>query len=306
MPNSYLSDGIFNLHRRTIMDSFSCIFFLRQLHLDLNMCCFINFKLKSLHFSIKKSTVRLLSYTLTSKRLVETNVNMTPRHQKWCQNRHTDGMHKSSYTPHVRWHFLPPIRVNGNPGWVCKNFWVFIFSVLCRDKNDCPAFWNINFYKVLFQKPGIAGITNWLLPCTHHPPSHCHFPRPQEPTHEILVLITYSDIGDQRWLRRACAVSPEPSLLAHIKYGRRQRVRPKIRHLAPLDICACTFKEWVYRGQQDCHNLMTWLITSWWDGDNNYKVLAYLCKHHTRLLGRYQVAVKQPWKSWRHKGECLC
>ena len=35
MPNSYPSDGIFNLHRRTIMDSFSCIFFLRQLHLSL-------------------------------------------------------------------------------------------------------------------------------------------------------------------------------------------------------------------------------------------------------------------------------
>ena len=46
LPNSYPSDGIFNLHRRTIMDSFSCILFLRQLHLDLNMCCFINFTLK--------------------------------------------------------------------------------------------------------------------------------------------------------------------------------------------------------------------------------------------------------------------
>ena len=38
MSNIYPSDGIFNLHRRTIMDSFSCILFLRQLHLDLNMC----------------------------------------------------------------------------------------------------------------------------------------------------------------------------------------------------------------------------------------------------------------------------
>ena len=38
MLNSYPSDGIFNLHRRTIMDSFSCILFHRQLHLDLNMC----------------------------------------------------------------------------------------------------------------------------------------------------------------------------------------------------------------------------------------------------------------------------
>ena len=37
MLNSYPSDEIFNLHRRTIIDSFSCILFLRQLHLDLNM-----------------------------------------------------------------------------------------------------------------------------------------------------------------------------------------------------------------------------------------------------------------------------
>ena len=43
---AYPSDGIFNLHRRTIMDSFSCILFLRQLHLDLNMRRFINFALK--------------------------------------------------------------------------------------------------------------------------------------------------------------------------------------------------------------------------------------------------------------------
>ena len=40
------SDGIFNLHRRTIIDSISCILFFRQLYLDLNMCCFINFTLK--------------------------------------------------------------------------------------------------------------------------------------------------------------------------------------------------------------------------------------------------------------------
>ena len=30
---SYPSDGIFNLHRRTIKDSFSCIIFLQQLYL---------------------------------------------------------------------------------------------------------------------------------------------------------------------------------------------------------------------------------------------------------------------------------
>ena len=30
------------------------------------------------------------------------------------------------------------------------------------------------------------------------------------------------------------AVSPEPSLFAHMKYGSRRKVRPKIRHLVPL------------------------------------------------------------------------
>ena len=45
---------------------------------------------------------------------------------------------------------------------------------------------------------------------------------------------------------RIRGVSPEPSLFAHIKYGSRRRLRPKIRHLAPLDGCACAFEEWDY------------------------------------------------------------
>ena len=47
-----------------------------------------------------------------------------------------------------------------------------------------------------------------------------------------------------------CAVSPEPSLFRHIRYGRRQKVRPKIRHLAPLDGSACALKEWIYGGRK--------------------------------------------------------
>ena len=46
------------------------------------------------------------------------------------------------------------------------------------------------------------------------------------------------------------AVSPEPLLFAHIKYGSRQRVRPKIRHLASLEGCACAFEVWVYGGRK--------------------------------------------------------
>ena len=61
-------------------------------------------------FFIKKCSFRLLSYTLTSKCLEETNVKMMSRCQKWRQNHHTDIMHKSCLTPpHVRWHFLDPV-----------------------------------------------------------------------------------------------------------------------------------------------------------------------------------------------------
>ena len=61
---------------------------------------------------------------------------------------------------------------------------------------------------------------------------------------------------------RICAVSPESSLFAHMKYGRSRRVRPKIRHLAQLDGCACAFEEWAYGGWKMCHNLMSLFINS--------------------------------------------
>ena len=51
------------------------------------------------------------------------------------------------------------------------------------------------------------------------------------------------------------AVSPEPSLFAHINYEVDEGARPKFRHLAPLDGCAIVFTE-----DEKYHNLMTWLI----------------------------------------------
>ena len=73
-------------------------------------------------------------------------------------------------------------------------------------------------------------------------------------------------IGDQWRLRRACASAqsrqslcclhtwlidccftarqPKEAIscrIAHMKYGSRRMVWPKIRHLAPLDDCACSF-----------------------------------------------------------------
>ena len=62
MPNSYPRDGIFCSHPATIMDSFSCVLFLWQSYLSLNMCSFINFILKTT-FSIKKCLVRHPSTT---------------------------------------------------------------------------------------------------------------------------------------------------------------------------------------------------------------------------------------------------
>ena len=65
---------------------------------------------------------------------------------------------------------------------------------------------------------------------------------------------------------RICTDSPKPLLFAHMKYGSRGRVRPKIRHLAPLDF-ACAFEEWVYGEQKvpQSHEL-TQIKTSGWLG----------------------------------------
>ena len=79
-------------------------------------------------------------------------------------------------------------------------------------------------------------------------------------------------MGNQQRLRWAFAVSPEHLLFTHMKYGRRRRVRWKIRHLAPLDGCAWVFEEWVYGGRkvpysQDMAQMALWRA-----------VLCLLCK----------------------------
>ena len=65
-------------------------------------------------------------------------------------------------------------------------------------------------------------------------------------------------IGDQWRLRWACAVSPEPSLFAHMKYERRRRVRRKNRHLAPQTLAHARLKN-EFREDETYHNLMSWL-----------------------------------------------
>ena len=118
---AYPSDGIFSLHRRTIIDSFACILFLRQLHLDLHLCYFINSTLKSLPCSTLKSSVWLLSYKLTSKRLAETDMKMISK----CRQNDVKTVILTSCTrvilhPSYKTTFPSPGLVHGDPGRVCK------------------------------------------------------------------------------------------------------------------------------------------------------------------------------------------
>ena len=69
-----------------------------------------------------------------------------------------------------------------------------------------------------------------------------------EPAHEIMVW-SYRRQANAQASLRIRAVSPELSLVVHIQYGKRRRVRPNIRYLAPLHGCAYAFEEWVYGGR---------------------------------------------------------
>ena len=55
---------------------------------------------------------------------------------------------------------------------------------------------------------------------------------------------------------RIRAVSPEPSLVAHMKYGSRRKVRPNVRRLVPVD--AHLRNE--FTEDEKYHNFMRWLI----------------------------------------------
>ena len=126
MPNSYPSDGIFNLHRRTVMDYFSCTLFLRHLHLDLKR--------------VVLSVLRSNNYILRSRKiwygfsLIRWRRNVWRKLTwKWRQDVKNDvktskfsnwrHARESSYTPHVRRHFLPPVWLTEIPvGFARKVF----------------------------------------------------------------------------------------------------------------------------------------------------------------------------------------
>ena len=120
MTNSYPSGRIFSLHRRTIMDSFSCVFFLWQLHLDLNMCYFIYYANITTFFDQEKVQY---GYSLIRWRW---NIWQKPT-WKWRQDVKNDvripiltSCTRVVLHPSCKTTFPSPGRVHGNPGRVCK------------------------------------------------------------------------------------------------------------------------------------------------------------------------------------------
>ena len=134
MMNSYPSDRIFNSQQTTIMDSFSCILFLQQLHLDLNMCCFINFMLKQLHFS-KFNTAPLLYVDFETfggnwhANDIKTS-KMTSKSSYWHHAR------ELSYTLCVRWHFLALVCHMEVPVWYTRIALSRPISVTCCTEKE--------------------------------------------------------------------------------------------------------------------------------------------------------------------------
>ena len=128
MPNSYPRDRLFNLHRRTIMDSFSCILFLRQLHLDLNMCCYINFALNNYIFQSRKvwygSSLIYWRWNVWQKMTWKwrQDIKMMSKSSYW----HHAG--ESSYTPHERRHFLAPVGCMEIPAGYARKTGPLLFA----------------------------------------------------------------------------------------------------------------------------------------------------------------------------------
>ena len=75
---------------------------------------------------------------------------------------------------------------------------------------------------------------------------------------------------------RISAVSPGPgpSLFAHMEYGSRRRVPPKIRHLAPLDGCRCAIEKKSWWRMKSA--IISWAGSNW-EKNSLWWNLYFLC-----------------------------
>ena len=98
--------------------------------------------------------------------------------------------------------------------YICKNFISFSDDILEVEYNSTE------FCKDRKSQRPVSSVIQFR--CNKTAPLNVCTTKIIEPAHEIMV---------------------ESSLFPHTKYGSRRRVRPKVRHLAPLDSCVCTFEE---------------------------------------------------------------
>ena len=159
MPSSYLSDRIFNPQLTTIMDSFSCIHFLRKLSLNFHMRYYINVTLKYLPFRSKHD--RFSFYLrcwrqnvwrkMTSKSdmimsKLTCDIKKTPWHHAW----------ESCHIPHVRWHFLAQVRFMEIPVvYARKSF----SHPTCSEPYGCRK----NVYWHLYKSRAVIHKVNYVL-----------------------------------------------------------------------------------------------------------------------------------------------
>ena len=102
------SDRIFNSHRTTIMDSFSCVLFLPQLHVCLNLYYFKISNESSNNDIFRSRDARFGSYLRRWLQNVRRKMTSTWHQDVKHMSKTTFWRHarESSYTPHVRRHFL--------------------------------------------------------------------------------------------------------------------------------------------------------------------------------------------------------
>ena len=124
LPNSYPSDGIFNSHRRTIMDSFPWIHFLRKLYLKFHMRCYINTTMNYLLFRSRHDQFGFCLKRWRRNVWRKMTANWTWWRQKWrvTSKSHPDVMLESCLTPLLtcKTTFPSSGRVYGNSCRVCK------------------------------------------------------------------------------------------------------------------------------------------------------------------------------------------
>ena len=104
------NDGIFNSHQTVIMDSFSCMLFLHQQYLSVNMCYFVNLALNYLHFWSREVWLGCDIDVVTFGG--KWHKKPTSWHKNWCCDaKKTFWRHarESSFTPGVKQPFLAPV-----------------------------------------------------------------------------------------------------------------------------------------------------------------------------------------------------